>query len=278
MRTLGGIDHCIILVRDLAAARIAWEALGFRTGPIGRHPDQMGTANHTIMLADTYLELLGVLKETEANTRWRSALARREGLVAVAMRVLDPEAAHAAMAGRGASPEAVRSWGRAVQLAGGGAAEARFKTFQLRDEATPGLRLFFCHHLTPLSTWSPGSTEHANTAVAIERFDVMVDDPARAARDTAHLLDLTADGSSIQTSAGRFAFATRADLVSRLDGAVAPAGLPERGIAGIAIRVRSLDLARAAVEAGGITPVVRPEAVIVPPASANGVVVTFVRA
>lgn len=71
---IGGIDHCIILVRDLAAARLAWEAMGFRTSPIGRHPDHMGTANHTIMLADTYLELLGVLKETEANARWRAAL------------------------------------------------------------------------------------------------------------------------------------------------------------------------------------------------------------
>lgn len=278
LRAIGGIDHCIILVRDLAAARIGWEALGFRTAPIGRHPDHMGTANHTIMLADAYLELLGVLKETEANARWRGALARREGLVAVAMRALDAEAAHAAMAGSGASPEPVRSWGRAVQVAGGGASEARFDTFQLRDEVTPGLRLFFCRHLTPQATWAPGLTEHPNTAVAIERFDVVVDDPARAAQDTARLLGIAADGATVLTTAGRFAFATRAELAARLDGAVVPADLPDRDIAGIAIRVRSLDLARAAIEAGGIAPVTQAEAVIVPPAAANGVVVTFTRA
>ena len=53
---------------------------------------------------------------------------------------------------------------------------------------------------------------------------------------------------------------------------------PERGIAGVVVRVRSLDLARAAVEAGGITPVVHPEAVVVPPAFGNGVTVAFSRA
>ncbi|TQF83433.1 VOC family protein [Elioraea sp. Yellowstone] len=278
MRAIGGIDHCIILVRDLAAARIGWEALGFRTAPIGRHPDHMGTANHTIMLADTYLELLGVLTETEANARWRAALARREGVVAVAMRALDAEAAHAAVAGRGAAPEAVRHWGRAVQVAGAGAGEARFSTFQLRDEVTPGLRLFFCRHLTPQTTWAPGLTEHPNTAVGIERFDVVVDDPAGAAAATARLLGLAADGTTVRTTAGCFSFTSAAELAARLDRAVAPAMLPQRGIAGIAIRVRSLDLARAAVEAGGIRPAVLPEAVIVPPGVANGVVVTFIRA
>jgi hypothetical protein len=277
-RPIGGIDHCIILTRDLAAARVGWEALGFRTAPIGRHPDHMGTANHTIMLADTYLELLGVLTETEANARWRAALARREGVVAVAMRALDAEAAHAAVSGRGAAPEPVRHWGRAVQVAGAGAGEARFSTFQLRDEVAPGLRLFFCCHLTPQTTWAPGLTEHPNTAVAIERFDVVVDDPAEAAAATARLLGLVADGTELRTRSGCFAFATRSELAARLEGIAATEALPARGIAGIAIRVRSLELARAAVEAGGVIPVVRPEAVVVPAGVANGVVVRFTRA
>lgn len=278
MRAIGGIDHCIVLVRDLAAARLGWEALGFRSAPIGRHPDHMGTANHTIMLADSYLELLGVLKETEANARWRSALARREGVVAVAMRAHDAEAAHAAVAGRGVVPEPVRRWGRAVQVAGGGATEARFDTFQLQDEVTPGLRLFFCRHLMPQATWAPGLSDHPNTAVAIERFDVVVDDPARAAQESARVLDLRAEDAAVATPAGRFVFATRSAMAAQLAGVAAAGDLPERGIAGIAVRVRSLDLARAAIEAGGIAPVVRADVVVVPPTSANGVVVTFTRA
>ena len=277
-RAIGGIDHCIILVRNLAEARIGWEAMGFRTSPIGRHPDHMGTANHTIMFADTYLELLGVLKETEANTRWRTALAHREGLVAVAMRAHDAEAARAELAARGAAPEPARRWGRQVQVAGGGATEARFDTFQLRDEATPGLRLFFCRHLVPQATWAPGLSDHANTAVAIERFGVVVDDPEMAAAETASLLGLPAAGTEVVTSAGRFVFATREGLADRLDGAVLAEALPEHGIAGVVVRVRSLDLARAAVEAGGITPVIHPEAVVVPPAFGNGVTVAFTRA
>jgi hypothetical protein len=260
---IGGIDHCIILVRDLAAARLAWEAMGFRTSPIGRHPDHMGTANHTIMLADTYLELLGVLKETEANAHWRAGLARREGLVAVAMRAHDPEAA--------------RRWGRAVQVAGGGAVEARFDTFHLKDEATAGLRLFFCRHLAPHATWAPGLSDHANTAVAIEAFHAVVDSPDRAAQEAARLLGLTADGNQVATGSGAFAFRTRADLAAWLAGAVPEAALPERGLAVLSLRVRSLELARAAIEAGGLAPIEHDGALLVPPSRATGVAVRFVR-
>jgi hypothetical protein len=274
---IGGIDHCIVLVRDLATARLAWEAMGFRTSPIGRHPEDMGTANHTIMLADTYLELLGVLNETEANSRWRAALARREGLVAVAMRAHDAEAARAAVAARGAEPEPLRRWGRAVQVAGGGAVEARFDTFQLKDEATPGLRLFFCRHLVPQATWAPGLSDHANTAVAIEAFHAVVEDPGRAARDTARLIGRTADGDTVATGAGAFAFCTRADMAAWLAGAVPDASIPGRGLAALTLRVRSLELARAAIEAGGLLPVEHDGGLLVPPSLATGVAVRFMR-
>lgn len=274
---IGGIDHCIILVRNLAAARLTWEAMGFRTSPIGRHPDHMGTANHTIMLADTYLELLGVLKETEANARWRAALAQREGLVAVAMRAHDAEAAREAVAARGGAPEAARRWGRAVQVAAGGAVEARFDTFQLKDEATAGLRLFFCRHLAPHATWAPGLTDHANTAVAIEAFHAVVDNPDRAAQETARLLGLTAGGNQVATGSGAFAFRTRAETASWLAGAVPEAALPDRGLAALTLRVRSLDLARAAIKAGGLMPVEHEGGLVVPPSLATGVAMRFVR-
>jgi hypothetical protein len=262
--------------------------MGFRTSPIGRHREDMGTANHTIMLADTYLELLGVLNETEANSRWRpcirsgcyplrvlneteansrwrAVLARREGLVAVAMRAHDAEAARAAVAARGAEPEPLRRWGRAVQVAGGGAVEARFDTFQLKDEATPGLRLFFCRHLAPQATWAPGLSDHANTAVPIEAFHAVVEDPGRAARDTARLIGRTADGDTVTTGAGAFAFCTRADMAAWLAGAVPDASIPGRGLAALTLRVRSLELARAAIEAGGLLPVEHDGGLLVPP-------------
>jgi hypothetical protein len=269
LRHTGGVDHCIVLVRDLAAAREGWERLGFRTSPRGVHSALMGTANHTIMLADDYVELLGTVSETEQNLRWRERLAGPgEGLVAIALRAFDAAASRAELAARGADALPLLHFGRAVALPGPGAVEARFDVFHLQNEVAPGLRLFFCRHLTPGATWPPGLTEHPNGAVAIESFTVLSDDPAAAAAATARLLDRAVaeghGGLTVETGRARLVFA---------DAAGRPAG-----IAAISVRVRDLDVAAAALAAGGIAATRRDHAIDIAPAATNGVALSFVRA
>jgi catechol 2,3-dioxygenase-like lactoylglutathione lyase family enzyme len=54
---LTGIDHVVVLVRDLEGASGDYRRLGFRVVPGGRHAT--GTHNALVGLADgTYLELL----------------------------------------------------------------------------------------------------------------------------------------------------------------------------------------------------------------------------
>jgi hypothetical protein len=90
--SVSGIDHAVILVRDLDAGRDRFARLGFTISPRGKHSAQMGTANHTIMLQDDYVELVGILQPTEANARRRAALKRREGLNEIALAPTGPSA------------------------------------------------------------------------------------------------------------------------------------------------------------------------------------------
>jgi len=59
-----GIDHTLVGVRDLEAARAAWDKIGFRLTPRGRHIG-WGTGNYCIMLEQGYIELLGILDPTQ---------------------------------------------------------------------------------------------------------------------------------------------------------------------------------------------------------------------
>jgi hypothetical protein len=50
------IDHAVIAIRDLDAAAESFSALGFTLTPRGYH--SIGSQNHCIMFARTYIELL----------------------------------------------------------------------------------------------------------------------------------------------------------------------------------------------------------------------------
>ena len=51
-----GLDHVVILVRDLDAAAENWRRLGFTLAPRGIHSAHMGTGNHTVMLGPRFTE------------------------------------------------------------------------------------------------------------------------------------------------------------------------------------------------------------------------------
>lgn len=61
---LTGVDHCVILVRNLDGAAERYRRLGFTLSPRGYHSAHMGSANHTIMLQHDYFELLGIINPT----------------------------------------------------------------------------------------------------------------------------------------------------------------------------------------------------------------------
>lgn len=84
---LSGIDHVVVLVRDLARATAGYEALGFSVASGGEHA---GGKTHNTLIGfedGTYFELIAFKEPSqEHDHRWWSRLAAGEGLVDYALR------------------------------------------------------------------------------------------------------------------------------------------------------------------------------------------------
>src|SRR4029079_6040997 len=81
LKNVIGIDHAVVMVKDLDKAADNWKRLGFTVSPPRAHGAHMGSVNYTIMLDPDYMELLGVLTPTEHNAPARAFLEKRgEGI------------------------------------------------------------------------------------------------------------------------------------------------------------------------------------------------------
>ena len=87
MQTHNGIaliDHPVIAARDLDAARVQFERLGFTVPPRGSYVE-WGTGNLCIMFPDDYLEIRGIIDASRFTMHLDEHLdAYGEGLMGVA--------------------------------------------------------------------------------------------------------------------------------------------------------------------------------------------------
>lgn len=273
LASVSGIDHVVILVRDLDRARERFARLGFTVSPMGRHSEHMGTANHTIMLREDYFELLGVLRPTEANARWRAVLARREGLEAVAFRTASADRTAAELAALGFGTVAPLHFSRPVE----GGREAAFNVTRFPPEATPQLSAFACEHLTPESVWLPGSTEHANGAVALASVTVVTADPAPLPAAYERLFGpgraTTSEGDVlVDTGSAPIRFVRPEAFAARYPGIRLEEAAPPYPAA-LGFRVRDMSETKRAL--AKVPTVELGAAVCVPPAEACGVLLEF---
>lgn len=199
-----GLDHIVVAVSDLASSAERWRALGFTVSQRGLHSAYLGTANHTIMFEDDYVELLGVLTSTEFNAPTRDFIATGAGLERLALRSDDAEAGLAALKRDGlAGSTGPFEFRRPVDLDDGSTGEAGFRIFQWPPEPAPGgARLFACQHLTRETVWLPSLIKHRNGARGLKRIEIVVADPCAEAEACARLLALPAvasanDGSQV---------------------------------------------------------------------------------
>ena len=278
-----GLDHVVVVAQDLQAAAGAWRQLGFTLSPRGLHSAHMGTANHTLMLGEDYLELMGVVAATELNAPIRALLAKREGIERAAFTTLDASVGVAALRARGLiNAIGPTDFSRPVDLADGRKTEAVFRTFQWPlDERPSGLRLFACQHFTRDAVWLPELTTHANGAHCIDHLELLSADPVGAAAHMSRLIDMPvnlsaeADGAPrVESGAGRgaFVFVDRAQLLARHPG-VPLDKLPTEGAVVLSLRVEDADQTAAAL--GDRCIVAGPGIVKVAPSSANGVLIEF---
>jgi len=251
-RFVKGLDHAVILVRDLDAAQRAYRRMGFTLTPRGTHT--LGSQNHCIMFEHDYLELMAVPRPHPALQYFSDFLARGEGLGALVLATDDAGALCAELAAAGIAADAPLDFSRPVADLG----QARFRLVQLAADAVPGCRMLACQHFTRDLVWRPEHRRHAVGATEIAAIAVVVEDPEGAAASYARLLDARAqhidEGLLVQTGSAPIALASRWKLGHRLDGV----GLPLRPrplVAALFIRVADRAQAAAVLRRNGLKPV-----------------------
>lgn len=279
LKNVIGIDHAVVMVRELDRAAEHWKRLGFTVSPRGTHSAHMGTGNYTIMLNPDYIELLGVLTPTEHNAPARAMLETREGIERVAFTAVDSAAGAEEIRARGYAPIGPTDFERPVTMPDGTLSAAKFRTFQWPvAEAPAGMRIFACQHKTRGTVWISELMRHANGAKRLRQVLLVAPEPAKEAAHLSKMIDRDTrsetDGAiAVPSGADRadFVFMTPEQLARRYRG-VSLAGLADRGAAGLVI---AADLS-AAERALGTSAVQSGRTLCVPPAKTNGTLLAFV--
>ena len=177
------IDHVLIAVRDLDAAKDTFERLGFKVTPEGRHPGR-GTSNRLVVFGGEYLELISV-HDPEGDLfrpNLPSFLDAREGLFIFSMGTGD-------VYGRVRS---VRSAGvlitdpvKGSRQAGDGTAAYSWTQAEIAPEEMPGSQTFFIQHdhtIEERYTEPPDPTNHPNGVLGVSSLSLAVKDADAASR------------------------------------------------------------------------------------------------
>ena len=238
---LVGIDHAIIGVRDLEKGKEAFEKLGFRATPRGRHVG-WGTANYCLMFERDYLEILGIVDPKAFTNNLDSFLETREGLLSIALQSDDAPSTRAAWAEAGLAPAEVKDLSRLLEPD----TELRFQNVMLETEATADVPIFACSHLTPGPMRQPGWTEHPNGALGIKTITAVAKDPATIIEPMSRIFGSTkiteTDNTvAVHTGRGVLLFATPDDLDMLHPQLRAELDTDQATLAVLSVRVRDLN-------------------------------------
>jgi hypothetical protein len=181
------IDHLVLAVRDLDAARAAYARLGFTVAPVAHHP--FGTSNSVVQLNGSYLELLAVTDSAKippaTETRFsfgafnRDYLEHREGLSAIALQSDNAAADIADFSVHDLPTYELTKFGRDAVGPDGVARPLAFSLAYTSDARTNGQAGFFtCQHHHPENFWRSEYQRHANGAVRVDSAVFVTRDPA----------------------------------------------------------------------------------------------------
>ena len=276
-----GIDHTLVGVRDLEAARSTWKTLGFTLTPRGRHIG-WGTGNYCVMLESGYIELLGVVDPSQFLNNLDGFLQKREGLMGLAFGTDNPAQCAEDLKESGVVFEGPKGLKRKLEMPEGEVLP-EFELLYLDREATPGLNAFITHHLTPELIRRPEWLRHANRARRLRSVTVVVEDPVRTVIGYLPLfgpdrIQVSDAMTVVDTGAGRIRFVTSKGLKSLYD-ALLP--LPEHEapwIAAMKIEVADKGRCRDFLRDRSVPVEKTGKGCLVPPEVANGCIIEFVEA
>jgi catechol 2,3-dioxygenase-like lactoylglutathione lyase family enzyme len=276
-RAFKGIDHAVIVTRDLDNAAETWRRLGFHLTPRSRHTE-LGSENHCIIMHGDYIELLS--PGPHPGTRYFADFAdARSGMAALALRSEDIEVTRAILTRSRIGIGETLTFTRPAAKPNGVVETAEFSVAMIDQELLPGGLLFGCQHHTPQHIWVQGYENHPNSAERISAVIYGSDDATKTAQRFERALDRVGRGGqrgTIEVATGDAPIfvvptaALSARYYQAAEGAMSP------GFTGLSIQVLDLQqtadwLTSQGVPFSGSTAL----HLLVAPAHANGVLLEF---
>ena len=179
-------DHLVIIGRDsLDALGELFQSEGFHLSPLAHH--NLGSSNRLIMLDTSYIELLGWGKGKQVQ---RAEIANQAiGLDALVFRTDDATACYEQLKSSGFSVNPMQDLSREGEFMGNKVL-VEFKTVRFSEQPIPGLRIYFCEHLTPEYVWQEQWLNHTNHMNSLKQIIIASSNINNAATSLMRLLKL----------------------------------------------------------------------------------------
>src|SRR5437899_11081728 len=169
------LDHFVLCVRDLDAARASYERLGFTLTPKALHP--FGTGNSLVQLDGNFLEMLAVvdhrlIKPVEPGEFAFAAfnerfLAAREGMSMLVFASADARRDHREFAASGLQTYKPFDFSRLAKLPDVSEVTVGFSLTFVTARRMPEAAFFVSQQHAPQSFWNPEYPRHRHGAPAV---------------------------------------------------------------------------------------------------------------
>jgi catechol 2,3-dioxygenase-like lactoylglutathione lyase family enzyme len=259
------IDHLVLAVSDLEAAREAYRRMGFTLTPPARHP--WGTVNSLVQLQGNFLELLAVAEPEKIPpaepSRFsfgafnQSYLKRRQGLSMLVFQSSDARRDQAEFRVRGLETYEPFDFSRQAKLPDGSIKTVAFSLAFVTEPRMPDAAFFTCQQHAPEYFWKPDYQRHANGAQAVVEVVMLANDPAGLADFFGKLVEPDAVSRSegalrVKLGEGALSALDATRLAQRFPGIRLADVLRKPHFAGYSIAVDDLDVSEDVLERNGI--------------------------
>jgi len=282
------IDHLVLPVADLEAARETYRRMGFTLTPTAHHP--WGTANSLVQLQGNFLELLAVTEpekipapapgEFSFGAFSQAFLKKRQGLSMLVFQSLDARRDQAEFAARGLETYAPFDFSRQAKLPDGSMATVAFSLAFVTDPRMPDAAFFTCQQHAPQYFWKPDYQRHANGARSVMEVVMLANAPG----DLADFFGKLVEPDAVSRSEGALTVTLDGGTLSILDATRLGARFPGTRLrdilrkpyfAGYSIAVDDLEVAEGILNRNGIATKRAGDCVQVAAEHAFGAVIEF---
>jgi catechol 2,3-dioxygenase-like lactoylglutathione lyase family enzyme len=243
---ISGLDHMVVVVRDVAAAAMAYQTL-FARMPAWRNGDD-GADRVLFTLDNMTVELIAPAGDGATGERIRAVIAEQgEGLASICFRVEDIAKAHRRLDRVALKPEPVAE-AESRDLASGNM--MRWKRTRVATELARGVRMFFLELAQP----RPLSAATGHTPIlGLDHVVVSTGDPERAAALYGARLGLDMALDRSHPDWGQLMFFRCGDLIVEVVRRPAAGADPAHDkLWGLSWRVADIDATRARLLAAGV--------------------------